>query len=304
MLPEKRNGLQNTLIVATTLCLICSLVVSGSAVALKGLQDKNVQIDRKRNLLSVVGVEPDQIKSAADVEEMFDQKFKAIIIDMTTGKIAIGDSSDAVSKLTEDLKYASDAETLKKYDQLKESKRKIDETSIKLGKKDDIAGIKRRENFSHVYMALDESGNVDKYVFPVRGYGLWSMVQGYLAIENDLQTVAGVTFYDQKETPGLGGECVKPKFRDPWQGKKIYTDPSDPTKTRNVGLRVVKGMGTGDYQLDGMTGATITSNGISNMVQYWMGPEGFGPYIKNVKNGSTEPDKTDAPTAKSEGEKH
>jgi Na+-transporting NADH:ubiquinone oxidoreductase subunit C len=127
-----------------------------------------------------------------------------------------------------------------------------------------------------------ESGEVEKYVFPVRGYGLWSMMKGYLAVEPDLETIAGLTFYEHAETPGLGGEIKSAKFKAQWPGKKIYGDDGD------VSVQVVKAAPDDQYSIDALTGATITSNGVSNMMKFWMGDDGFGPYIKQKKGTSTE----------------
>lgn len=281
-MPHNKDSLPNTLIVATVLCLVCSTLVSVAAVGLKSIKDRNILLDRKSNILAVAGFESDQIKSAGGIDELFKSRFDARIIDLATGNDAVDQCKAAMEgagKVLDDV--------VGDYDQLWASKSKKDQDwgkkndkepiCLRLEKKADIAGIKYRENFSHVFILKSESGAVDKYVFPVRGMGLWSMMRGYLAVEPDLQTVAGLTFYEQGETPGLGGEIVNEQWKAKWTGKQIYSDGE-------VLLEVCKGDQTNnEYGVDALSGATITSNGVTKMIDYWMGPDGFGPFIKRQK---------------------
>ncbi|MEM9413564.1 MAG: NADH:ubiquinone reductase (Na(+)-transporting) subunit C, partial [Planctomycetota bacterium] len=127
-----------------------------------------------------------------------------------------------------------------------------------------------------------EGDSIDKYVFPIRGKGLWSILKGFIAVENDFQTIAGLTYYEHAETPGLGGEVDNTAWKASWVGKAIYSDDGE------VGIEVIKGIADADdkYAIDGLSGATITSRGVTNMLQFWLGPDGFGPYINNQKNSS------------------
>ena len=103
-------------------------------------------------------------------------------------------------------------------------------------------------------------------------------MQGYMALEPDLETVAGLTFYAHGETPGLGGEITNPRWKAKWPGKEIYKDGE-------VELSVKKGAGSNDeYAVDALSGATITSNGVTNLVHFWMGENGYGPYIAQQKD--------------------
>ena len=119
-------------------------------------------------------------------------------------------------------------------------------------------------------------------ILPVRGYGLWGTMKGYLAIESDLKTIIGLEFFDDKETPGLGGEINNPRWKAIWKGKEIYSDSGE------VVISVIKGSvdKTNDesiYQVDGLSGATITSNGVTNLLSFWLGDMGYGPLIQNLK---------------------
>ena len=282
MQQDKKNSPINVIILAVVLCVVCSLVVSTAAVGLKSFQDKNVALDRKVNLLQVTGFE--DLGSADEINALFDERFDVEIIDLETGEPALKEAMEALNKAGK--KLTSEEETLDKYSQVWASKSKKKSVSDELSKDEDIIQIKYREKFSHVYIMKSESGEIEKYVFPVRGYGLWSMMKGFLAVEPDLKTIAGLTFYEQAETPGLGGEIKSAKFKAQWPGKQIYGDDG------NVRVQVVKAAPDDEYSIDALTGATITSNGVSKMMKYWLGEEGFGPYIKKKQGGESDTSKT------------
>ena len=133
-----------------------------------------------------------------------------------------------------------------------------------------------------VYL-VETDGQLNKIILPVRGYGLWSTLHGYLALEKDGQTVAGLGFYQHTETPGLGGEVDNPRWKALWPGKKVYKDG-------NVEIQLVKGSvdpasDSADYQIDGLAGATLTSNGVTNLVQFWLGEQGFQKFLGKLYLG-------------------
>jgi len=272
---QGKDSLANTFTVATVLCLVCALVVSAAAVVLKPMQRRNAQLDRKKNILAVSGISPEEIRETG-IDELFSSRFEATIIDLETGEEAseaCKAALDSVGKIVDDV--------VAEYDQLWASKSKKAELADKLEKKEDKCGIKYREKYSHVFKLKSADGTVEKYVFPVRGNGLWSLMQGYMSVEPDFQTVAGLTFYDQAETPGLGGEVMNPQWKKKWPGKQIYDGDE-------VGLKVIKGdQSNNPYGVDGLAGATITSNGVTYMTEYWLGPSAFGQYIKKQKSAGS-----------------
>ncbi len=128
---------------------------------------------------------------------------------------------------------------------------------------------------------LRSGADIEKIVLPVHGYGLWSTLYGFLALEGDGNTVAGITFYEHGETAGLGGEVDNPAWKALWPGKAIYADDG------RVALKVVKGAvnpkaAGAEHQVDGLSGATLTSRGVENLVSYWMGDAGYGPILKTI----------------------
>ena len=274
----------NVVLLAVVLCVVCSLIVSTASVGLRSLQDANVLLDKRANILSVAGFKD---VASGDVNEIFSNRFTVELIDMNTGLPAAKEAMEAMKKAGKE--FADEEDTIAKYDQIWASKSKKPSVSDPT---DDATLIKYREKFSHVYVLKSEDGKVEKYVFPVRGYGLWSMMKGYLAVEPDLQKIAGLTFYEHGETPGLGGEIKSPRFKAQWPGKNIYGDDG------TVCVRVIKSAPKDPYCIDALSGATITSTGVSNMMKYWMGPEGLGPYIDKKKG------KAETTMIKSGGKNH
>lgn len=254
---SSNDSIKKTLIVAFSLCIVCSVIVSTAAVILKPTQEINKVLDQKRNILAAAGM----LDESLSIEDQF-AKIKTKVVDLRTGKF------------TDDV----DPE---RYDQRKASK--DSSTSQTLVSTEDPAKIFRREHYSLVYVAEDAAGTLDKIILPIRGYGLWGTLYGFVALEADANTVAGLGFYEHKETPGLGGEVDNPRWKSIWPGKQIYRDGE-------VAIDLTKGAvdtssPNANYQVDGLAGATLTTRGVANLVRYWLGEEGFAPFLNNLKSG-------------------
>lgn len=242
--------------VALALCLVCSVVVSTAAVMLRDAQDRNVEEDKKRNILQAAGLYQQDVS----IDEQF-SRVSTRLIDLRAGSYS--DDYDALS-----------------FDQRKSSKDPA--LSTNLSAAEDLAKISRRENYAQIYL-VEQDGQLDKIILPVKGYALWSTLYGFLALENDGSTVAGLGFYEHKETPGLGGEIDNPGWKALWPGKQVYRDGV-------VAIDVVKGSVDNtrpgsEYQIDGLSGATLTSRGVGNLVRFWMGELGYGPFLTNLRKG-------------------
>ena len=245
------------LLVALSLCLVCSVIVSNAAVLLKPAQEANKSLDKKRNILQAAGM--------LDPDVSIDEQFASVstrVVDLRTGKF------------TDDV----DPE---RYDQRKAAKDPAQ--SLKLDSDQDMAKISRRENYAVIYLVEGEGGELDKIILPVHGYGLWSTLYGFVALEADANTVAGLGFYEHAETPGLGGEVDNPRWKALWPGKQVYKDG-----TVKIGL--VKGSvdpagANADWEIDGLSGATLTARGVTNLVQFWLGEDGFEPFLENLRTG-------------------
>ena len=257
-----------TLLVATVLCIVCSIVVSTAAVVLKPEQVANKVADKKRNILAAAGM----LEEGADIDKLF-ENIEIKFVDIQTGEYLTDQNAD--EEWERDM-LANPT----RYDQRKASK--TPGQSINVPASDDIAGIKRKAEYATVYLAKNDAGDVQTIILPVHGYGLWSTLYGFLALETDTKTVVGLGFYEHAETPGLGGEVDNPKWKSLWPGKKVYGEDG------NVKIEVVKGSVDpsepgSQYKVDGLAGATLTSRGVSNLLQYWLSDNGFGQYLEKVR---------------------
>ena len=258
---KQKESIGRTLTVALSVCLVCSVVVAGAAVGLKPTQIVNQQLDKQRNIL-VIGGLADANASAADVQRIFKEKIKARVVDLNTGRFV--DDQNAAT-----------------FDPLAAAKDPA-QSKVLTGA-EDIASIKRRENRSVVYM-VENDKELETLILPVRGYGLWSTLHGFAALKSDLKTVTGFGFYQHSETPGLGGEVDNPRWKALWPGKEMLDDQGKPA------LRIIKGSvdpnsPNAKHQVDGIAGATLTSNGVNNLLQFWLGPQGFGPFLAQLNAG-------------------
>ncbi|MDX1489803.1 MAG: Na(+)-translocating NADH-quinone reductase subunit C [Pseudohongiellaceae bacterium] len=258
-----KDSVASTIKVALSLCIVCSIFISSFAVILKPMQTANRILDRNKNILIAAGIFEPDVHSSEDVSSMF-QQFTPRIVDLETGEFL---SQQQIDEL------GIDVATYDQRDYLNDP-----EFSSAVPADEDIANLKRQVRYATVYIVEGSNGGIETMVLPVSGYGLWGTMYGYLALEGDGNTVTGIGFYDQKETPGLGGEITNPRWTGLWPGKKVYDESGD------VALSVVKGGGQGQYQVDGLAGASLTSRGVDQLIEYWMGPNGFGPFIDNLTN--------------------
>ncbi|CAD72289.1 MAG TPA: NADH:ubiquinone reductase (Na(+)-transporting) subunit C [Rhodopirellula baltica] len=260
-----------TIVTATILCVVCSFAVSAAAVALRPMQEENKVLDRQRNILDAAGLSMGEFgKPAAELDKEQIETLWAWVspelVDLETGEV----NTDFVGEEAE------------KYDPREAAKKKDD--SIEITDPQFDIGVPRREKIARVYYVKKPgSEKVEMVVLPVYGKGLWSTLYGYMALKNDLETIAGLTFYEHAETPGLGGEVDNTKWKAQWVGNKLYDTDGNPA------ARVAKGPAPdGDeFAVDGLSGATITCRGVTNLVRYWAGPNGYGPFLDKVKQRLT-----------------
>ncbi len=258
---SNKDSIQKTFTVAFLLCLVCSIIVSTAAVMLKPAQVANKSKDFKINILKAGGLYEQGIADGKSINEMF-QMVTTKIVNLDTGEY--NDSIDPEA-----------------YDQRKASKDPSLSEGLSADK--DIAKINRREKYAEVYL-VNDGDQLKKVILPIKGYGLWSTLYGFISLEADLNTVSGVTFYEHGETPGLGGEVDNPSWKAKWEGKKVYEGGVG----ENVGLSVIKGTvdsatPNNEHKIDGLSGATLTTRGVDNLVKFWMGDMGYAKYLHNLQ---------------------
>ncbi len=263
----QRDSIANTFRVAILLCLVCSVAVSSLAVGLRSTQQRKKEEFRQQNILKAAGLWPEDAGNV-NTTELFQKNIQAVVVDLTTDQIAekwsAGDPEIETEAALRDVNLSSTIDG-------------GDETG------NDVAGIRRREQFATIYEVRD-GDRLKTVILPIRGYGLWSTLWGFIAIDYSSATtdpqslkVVGLTYYKHAETPGLGGEVDNPAWQQKWPDKKVFDSDW------SVRLEVAKNA-TGDYQVDALSGATLTSNGVSNMLLYWLGDSGYGPYLKSLLN--------------------
>jgi Na+-transporting NADH:ubiquinone oxidoreductase subunit C len=259
---ENKETVTRTITVAFMVCLVCAIVVSSAAVLLRPVQETNKTLDRQINILSAAGMyEPGM--SAQAVRDTF-ERIERRFVDLDTGEYV--DMPDSY-----DMREAA----------------KDPELSENLSVEEDPASIKRQAKVGEVYLARDEDGNLTRIILPVHGYGLWSTLYGFLALEPDANTVSGLGFYEHGETPGLGGKVDSESWKAKWPGKKLYGEDGD------VAIQVIKGQvekNTPDkeHKVDGLSGATLTTKGVDNLIRFWVGERGFGPYLDRMADSSVQ----------------
>jgi len=256
------ESMGKTIAVALGICIVWSFLVSTAAVALKPRQDQNRKLELVKNIL-IAGALLDK---SVDVESVFSEKIQSRMIDLETG-IPLPDERQVglLAPGIYDIKrVAADADL---GESIPDSK--------------DIARINRKPKYVRIYFVVEE-GRIQKIILPVYGQGLWSKLYGFLALDRDLRTIRGFTFYEHGETPGLGGEVDNPAWKAQWKGKMAF-DEND-----NLRIQVLKGKvdpsrAEAIYQVDGLSGSTLTTHGVNNLVRFWLGDHGYGPYLNRLR---------------------
>ena len=250
----------HTILFATAVCIVCAVVVSSSAVSLKERQLANAALEKQRNVLMAAGLlEVGEKINPEEVVHRF-ETIRPVVIKLATGE----EQTDIDPATFDPVRAAADPAT-------------------STAAPDNTAGVRRLPDHALVYQVLAPDGDLEKLIVPIEGYGLWSTLYGFIALDADLDTVKGITFYQHGETPGLGGEVDNPKWKAKWEERKVFDEEGTPQIT------VIKGQAglpvDDPYRVDGLSGATITSRGVTNLVHFWLGDDGFGPYLEKLRQG-------------------
>ena len=229
------------------ICVVCSFMLSVTAVGLRARQEQNQRVDRNKNILQVCGLmQPGETLSATEIDERF-KEIETKIVSLETGEYVDAEQYDPNA-----MNPAGD----------------------------NLAGIQELPVNAEIYLVMKD-GKPSTVVLPVYGKGLWSVMYGFLALDADGTTVRGLTYYQQGETPGLGGEVDNPKWKALWKGRKAFD------ATGKVAIAVIKGKAGSveedPHHVDGLSGATLTSRGVSNTLNFWLGERGFGPFLEKFK---------------------
>jgi len=211
---ETKPGKTKVILFALMLSAVCSLIITASAVGLKGLQEANMALDKRVNILKAVGLIKNKKPSKKDINALYEAHIKEAMVD-SQGKVIET--------------YAPDSLNLYFY---------------------------------------QDQGRIKGYILPINTRGLWGKIQGYLAFENDGQTVSGFSVFSHSETPGLGGEIESAWFQKNFKGKKILN-----SQDKFVSVGIAKGKAENlpkdlqSHYVDGISGATLTGKYLSEGIK-------------------------------------
>jgi len=254
-----RHNLRHTLLFATALCVVCSLLVSGVTVALRDRQRANQEmLGQGRHLLAVAGLMTESESLARDeIVQRVTANLEPLLVDLRTGEIERG-----MDPLTYDQRRASG------------------DPARSVAAPENAAQVRRLPKYGRIFLRK-RGGAVEAIILPIEGMGIYSTLYGYIALDADARTIRGITFYEHGETPGLGAEIDNPEWKAKWRGRLAF----DATGTPRIAVaRGAAGPPAQDpFHVDGISGATITGDGVTNAVRFWLGDAGFGPFLKRYR---------------------
>ena len=247
-------------LVVLVVAVVCSSLVSAAVVILRPIQLNNQLLDRSRNIMHLTGLLTEGAEPGDEEMLALYKSLDTRIVDIDTGSFDSTVNADTFDKR----RAASNPEL-----------------SVLVPPEYDQANLKRRSRFAPVYLVWQED-ELDRIILPIRGAAMWSTLYGYLALEADLNTVAAATFYEHAETPGLGDQITRPDWLAQWKGRQIYDAQGELRFAVSAG-RVEPGSSKAQYEVDALTGATVTADAVTALVHYWLGPHGYQPLLDQLR---------------------
>ena len=251
--------------------LACSILVSVAAISLRPIQLTHKLLERARNVIQLTG-----LVSAEQNNELSDEALLTLYGQLDKRVVNIDEqifAPDINPETFDQRKAANDAER-----------------SVDISAEFDIASLGRRSRYAMVYIVWQED-QLKRIILPMHGQGMWSTIYGYIALGPDLNTIEGVSFYEQAETPGLGDQILRPEWQAQWLGRKLL-DTTGSLRFRIASGSVNPDSPTAAYEVDALSGASVTANGVNGLVGYWFGDHGFQPFLQQLR--STPPVKVTA----------
>ncbi len=257
------NSVRYTVLFATVVCVVCAALIAVAAVLTKPGQAANALLYKEKNVLLAAGlIGPEDSVNTAQVQAIFQQSIQARLVDLATGELLPAGGTDP-----------------RQYDQ----RAARDDPATSRVAPPNNAGVRRLPKLGIVYL-IKKGDAVEQVVIAIEGLGMWGQIYGFMSIGPDGNTIRGLTYYDHKETPGLGGEISNPNWQALWRGRKTFDEHW------NVGIHVIKGQAgspqADPMRVDGLSGSTITSKAITQLVRYWVGEQGYGKFLKRLREGA------------------
>ena len=252
---------QVAFLIVVVVALVCSVLVSLSAIGLRPIQERNALIERSRHIVELSGlVEPGQPLSGEEILAVIEQ-MDVRVVDIDNG--LFDDSIDP--------------------EEFNPRAAVLDEkTSVRIPPDQDLAQLGRRSRYEIVYLVW-EADEIKRVILPIVGEGMWSTLYGYIALENDLNTIGAATFYEQAETAGLGDKITDPDWLATWQGRALFGS-SGRFQFRVAPGPVDPASAAAAHEVDAISGASVTGSAVTRLVQYWFGPNGYAPFLDNLRN--------------------
>jgi len=232
------------IVYSAVLTVILGLLLSGSAQILGPRQQEAIALDKKKQILgAVISGEEIGVMTPDQVNEFYSKRIASSVVDINGKEITEGGVTAEKVEIAKDYKKPAD----------------------------------QRAYPVFIYHADGNPDDVESYIFPLYGAGLWDAIWGYIALDTDMNTIGGITLAHASETPGLGARITESEVQGRYVGKKIFDESGE-----LVAVQMMKGEGK-DYssdlhKVDGMSGATITGNGVNNMLKAYLSH--YEAYIK------------------------
>ena len=253
-----KDTLGRTLLVATGVALGCALMVSTTVYFLRPIQLAYADLERNRIVVEAAGLAP-------AASELSDRAVVALFVDL---QVRIVDLE--TDQFTDDV----DPQL---YDQRAASN--DPEMSVAIPEQLDLARLGSRARYVPVYLRV-EGERIERIVLPVHGQGMWSTIYGYLSLESDLNTIAGIRIYEHGETAGIGDRIQTPAWQAECIGKRLYDNEGE------LRFRVARNASP-PFEVDIISGASVTAEGVGNLVRYWLGEHGYGPLLTRLRASGT-----------------
>ncbi|SHN24615.1 Na+-transporting NADH:ubiquinone oxidoreductase subunit C [Cyclobacterium lianum] len=241
------------IIFSVILTVVLGLLLSGTSEVLKPIQKKAEELDTKKQILGAV-VPAEQISrmKAEEINQFYESRIASKVVNIAGEEV---EEQDGVQVTAENIDVAKNYK-------------------------------KAPEDRLYPVFIFHEEGNeeaANAYIFPVYGSGLWDNIWGYLALQTDMATIEGITFSHAGETPGLGARITSPEVQQRYKEKSIYSESGE-----LVSVVMQKGEGK-DYsgephKVDGLSGATITAEGVNKMLKNYL--EHYQSYMERKKEGT------------------
>lgn len=242
-----------TIAIAFLVSAICAVLVTGATVMLRPIQAQNRALEQQARLEALLAEIPGLTQILAQSDDM---TLSTVVVDLRR--------AEAAQDVTPETLPGALADTA---------------NWTQLSPQQDIANLGSSANLKQIYLLRGPDEQVKLVILPVSGTGYGGPIEAMVAVADDMNTVAGLTVLSHGETPGLGARITEPAWRQQFSGKRIADDSGA------VRLTVARGGGSSEFEVDAITGATRTSTAMANMLQFWLGPQGYGPLLQAIRRG-------------------